>query len=298
MLSERPYLRGEYPRETTSVVTWLICAVAGSFLLEFVAVTAWGAPAAAAFRQLAFSAENLAAGWLWTPLTHWLLHSTGNLFHVSLVLAGLYLLGHELIPVLGARRFLLVFAIAIFSGALVWGSLNWRTGGTLIGATAGIYGLIAVHALLHADREHSILLFFFFPITFKPGHLALGLLGFDTVAMVIVDLLGRQLPFSYAPSAHLGGMLAGWACCRLIQHRDRRTSAMKSLPASTAPSQAGQRAKEAFVEDTAGPGGRSRDEIRQQVDRILDKINSQGFGALSPAERRILDEAKELLSKR
>jgi hypothetical protein len=34
------------------------------------------------------------------------------------------------------------------------------------------------------------------------------------------------------------------------------------------------------------------------VDRILDKINSGGFGSLSADERRILDEAKDLLSRR
>jgi hypothetical protein len=33
------------------------------------------------------------------------------------------------------------------------------------------------------------------------------------------------------------------------------------------------------------------------VDRILDKINSHGFGSLSPEEKRLLDEAKDLLSR-
>jgi hypothetical protein len=33
------------------------------------------------------------------------------------------------------------------------------------------------------------------------------------------------------------------------------------------------------------------------VDRILDKINSDGFGALTEAEKRLLDEAKDLLSR-
>ena len=34
-----------------------------------------------------------------------------------------------------------------------------------------------------------------------------------------------------------------------------------------------------------------------EVDRILDKINSHGFGALTPEEKRILDDAKDLLSR-
>jgi hypothetical protein len=33
------------------------------------------------------------------------------------------------------------------------------------------------------------------------------------------------------------------------------------------------------------------------VDRILDKINSHGFSALTPEEKRILDDAKDMLSR-
>jgi hypothetical protein len=42
----------------------------------------------------------------------------------------------------------------------------------------------------------------------------------------------------------------------------------------------------------------SRADLKAAVDRILDKINSKGFGALTPEEKRLLDEAKDLLSKR
>jgi hypothetical protein len=33
------------------------------------------------------------------------------------------------------------------------------------------------------------------------------------------------------------------------------------------------------------------------VDRILDKINSQGFGSLTDEEKQILDHAKDILNK-
>jgi hypothetical protein len=41
----------------------------------------------------------------------------------------------------------------------------------------------------------------------------------------------------------------------------------------------------------------NRDDLRAEVDRILDKINSQGFGALTEEEKRKLDEAKDMLSR-
>jgi hypothetical protein len=37
--------------------------------------------------------------------------------------------------------------------------------------------------------------------------------------------------------------------------------------------------------------------LRADVDRILDKINSHGFGSLSDEEKQTLDDAKDLLSK-
>lgn len=42
----------------------------------------------------------------------------------------------------------------------------------------------------------------------------------------------------------------------------------------------------------------NRDDLRAEVDRILDKINSEGFGALTDEEKRLLDEARDVLSHR
>jgi hypothetical protein len=53
----------------------------------------------------------------------------------------------------------------------------------------------------------------------------------------------------------------------------------------------------AFDNTTATPPN-TRQDIRAEVDRILDKINSHGFGALTPDEKRVLDNAKHLLSRR
>jgi len=41
----------------------------------------------------------------------------------------------------------------------------------------------------------------------------------------------------------------------------------------------------------------SHQSIQQEVDRILDKINSEGFGALNQREKSILEKAKNFLKK-
>lgn len=298
MLSDRPYVRGDYPRETTSASTWLICAIAGAFVLQFAADFRLFSPAAGLAHQFALSVDGLSAGRLWTPLTFWLLHSTGNLFHVSLVLLGLFLMGRELTDMLGTKRFLAVFAGSILTGALFWIALNWRHGGELIGSTAALYGMVAVFALLQPNREVSFLAFFFFPVTFRLKQLALALLLADTLALVLVNALGQPLPFAYAPSAHLGGMLTGWAYYRLFHAPERRKQRVpRDNPREYALAEAA-RSSDAKSAAVAQVPGRSPADLRAQVDRILDKINSEGLGALTPGERRILEDAKAQLKRR
>ena len=42
----------------------------------------------------------------------------------------------------------------------------------------------------------------------------------------------------------------------------------------------------------------ARPDIRVEVDRILDKINSHGLAALTADEKQILDEAKKAIPRR
>ena len=41
----------------------------------------------------------------------------------------------------------------------------------------------------------------------------------------------------------------------------------------------------------------NRESIQEEVDRILDKINDEGFGALTEEEKSTLDRAKHILNK-
>lgn len=302
MLADRPYMRDDYPKEKTSVLTWLLCAIFGAFILEYVLFSSSSASQIQIINDVALTIRGLSQWHVWTFATYWLLHDASNLLHVVSVLLALYALGRELTPLLGNRRVVSVFAGSILLGGLVWAAVNWRTGGTLMGATAGVYGLLALYAALYPNREFSFLVFFFFPVTLKPKHLAITLLGVDLLILAVYEFPHARLPFSYAPSAHLGGMLAGWIYFRYIYQPDwalfrPRTELelpkwMKRGPKSALPAKppAPPPRSETMTSDRAT--------LRAEVDRILDKINSHGFGSLSADEKRLLDEAKDLLSRR
>ncbi len=306
MLSDRPYMRDGYPREKTSTQLWLLCAIFGAFVLQFV-LSSSPATRNQLTNGLAVTIAGLADGRLWTLATYWLLHDVSNLFHVGLVLFALFVLGREMTPLLGNRRIVGVFAASLIVGGLAWTAIHWRLATTvagqhdvLIGATPGIYGLLALYAALYPNREFSFIVLFFFPVTLKPKQVAVALFVIDLFMLGFYEFRGLTAPLHYTASAHLGGMLAGWFYFRFIYQPDaslfrpraefprwmKRTAKVSSLlPPPALPPRS-----ETSISDPAT--------LRAEVDRILDKINSHGLGALTSDEKRLLDEAKDSITRR
>jgi membrane associated rhomboid family serine protease len=296
MLSDRPYMQGDYPRRTTSVVIWLVSALVAAFVIELVLLSPWlGGSGAAVMRYLPLTIEGLRSGYVWTLFTHSLLHSTDNPFHILFTIAGLIFLGRELEAVLGPRRLLAVFAAGIITGGLAWAAVNWVHGGVQIGAGSAILAFLAVLAGLNPNTEMSL---FFFPITFRIRHFVYAILAIDVLGLLFYEISGARSPLGLTPSAHLGGMLAGWLYFRFFHAGNGWDRAPGlALPAWL---RWPRRSAKATVAATPEPGRtrRASPELRAEVDRILDKINSHGFGALTDDEKRVLDEAKDLLSRR
>lgn len=293
MLSDRAYMGGVNPRQTTSVVIWLISALLAAFVLELILLSPWlGASGPALVSHFPLTIGNLQNWHLWTLLTHGLLHNPANPLHILFTVLALGFIGRELEPQLGARRFLLIFVGAILLGALLWTAVNWMNGGAHIGAGAGLLGLFIVLAGLSPHMEMGL---FLLPFTFRLRHLVYLVLALDVFGLLFYEILGASAPLGLTPSAHLGGMLAGWLYLRFLHTNpgmDRAAGMQlpawlrrRPMPQTSTPP------------PSAAAKGKSTPHLRAEVDRILDKINSQGFGALTAQEKRLLDEAKDLLNR-
>lgn len=299
MFSERSYQRDDYPRERTSVLTWLLCSLVAGFVIQLIVGSAWFAGGSRALdEQLMLTAHNLRVGRIWTLLTHSFFHDTHYIFHLIGNLLMIFFLGREVLPALGEKRFLGLYFGATILGGLAWSLVHWSQGGVHFGATAAADALLIVFACFYPNRQMDFLLFFVLPVSIKPKHLAYAFIGVDLFGLVLYEIPGSALPFNYifANSAHLGGMLAGWIYFRYLHEarwRFRTGKPALELPRwmKRSPKAAGPAANQ-----QVNVGG--REGLRAEVDRILDKINSQGFGSLTPAEKRVLDEAKDLLSRR
>jgi len=298
MGSYRSYMRSDYPEERTSPLTWLLCALVAGFLIEVVLIKVFGAGSFVS-TQLALSVGALEQYKLWTLLSYSFLHDANNLLHILFVLLSLYFIGRELLSSLGTSRFFTLYGLSAVAGGVVFSAIHWNTPGyTLVGASAAVSGLFIAFCCLNPDRPITFL-FLFIPITLpKTKYLGYALAALDLFGFVFNELItGKSL---VAHSAHLGGMLTGLLFHQFVV-RGIRWSALlpwrRSRPEILRPA---WMSKARRLQDTTvnfQVNITDKEHLRAEVDRILDKINSEGFGALTPAEKRTLDDAKDLLSK-
>jgi membrane associated rhomboid family serine protease len=303
MLSDRSYMRDDDSSRRTSSLTWILCAIAAAFILQNI-VTRLFRAGEIIEGLAALSPPVLAGGHGWGAaaetvirlFTYGFIHDQKYLIHIIAIGLALFFLGRELTPVIGSRRFVGLFFSTLIGGGLLWTAVHWNhPGAVLMGATPAVMGLLTVFALLTPDREITLLLLFV-PVTVKPKYVAWTILVVDLFGCIFYELVNNIPPIALAPSAHLGGMAVGWIYWRYFHDQSWRRSTrgvaielprwMKRTPPGATPPA------------VPAPAMGTREHLKAEVDRILDKINSQGFGALSPDEKRLLDDAKDVLSRR
>ena len=171
-------------------------------------------------RYLGLSLEGLRHGYVWQLLSFQFLH--GGIFHLLINSWGIYVFGPPVENAIGRGRFLglyllsglfgggvhvvssLVFPIQI--GTITLGSASASI--PVVGASAGLCGLIAAFATLFPRQELTVYLFFIFPVTVT----ARVLLGVSVGIGVLGVLLAGD---NVAHGAHLGGMVMGFAFVRM-----------------------------------------------------------------------------------
>ncbi len=298
MLSDRSYMRENYPRTGRSALVWIISATIAGFILANVFERLFLSEHFTTLFSL--SIAGIKQGYIWQFLTYGFLHPPGEPFDVLVCcfnLLCLYLLGRDLEALLGTKRFLWLYLGGIALGGLAWASVNFRFGGLVMTAWPGIASLFTLYACLNANQRIPLLIFFVFPVTLKPKYLAWAAFAFDFCGLMFYEIPHGHSPFGYH-SHHLGGMLAGALYYRFVHEREWRTP--DGLTEIELPKWLRKKQKDETPAQAPLPYkvNLDRDGIRAEVDRILDKINSEGFTSLTEDEKRLLDEAKDLLSRR
>jgi len=284
-------MRSDYQRSGTSVLTWLLCAMGSAYLLQLLFSWLGNDSIESLF---ALTPHGLVTGKIWTLLSYALLHA--NILYLLANGLALFLIGRELLPVLGSNRFVGLIAAAVLVGAGIWlGIHGWRpTDASLMGSSTATIALFITFACIFPEKEIDFLVFFVLPVRVKPKGIAWLLVGLELAGFAFSELAGGKFDTGIAHSAHLGGILTGWIYFRYFHARhgwDRAQGPMFELP-SWLKRKKTEKSASGYKVNITTPS-----DLKTEVDRILDKINSSGFGALTDEEKRLLDEAKDLLSR-
>jgi len=242
----------------------------------------------------ALTTSGLHAGHLWTILSYPFLH--GGFWHAALNILALLLIGLPLEEEIGSRAMTLVLFLLTLAGGLAFSLVHIISpDGVLIGASCIAIGLLTLYCLSYPDRSITLLLFFVLPVTLRPKWILIFTLAVNLFGLVFGEIApGGSASVGY--SAGLGGMLGAW----IIQRFCLRTYTAASLipPALSQPS--GVQKKVIFKgigQAKPKPPVDTKAVLQKEVDRILDKINTKGFGSLTAKEKETLDKAKDILGK-
>ncbi|MEM9752672.1 MAG: rhomboid family intramembrane serine protease [Planctomycetota bacterium] len=276
---------------TKSVTTWLIIINAVVFLWDGVFAGSHRGSALALEPYAWFSVEQGVERFqIWRFLSFQFVH--GDLFHIAFNMLGLYFFGPMIERWWGSRRFLAFYLLCGVSGAVLASILAYTVGPTimpveapvpvelpdgrviydggaaLVGASGGLFGILAACAVLFPDRRVMLL------IPPVPMTMRTMAIIFLTLALLSVMAGSRN---AGGEAAHLGGAVLGFFLVR-------KPGLLKWADGLSVPDVKGA------IQEKQQQRASMREQLHEkEVDRILAKVKNEGLASLSEAEKRVLN---------
>jgi rhomboid family protein len=286
----------------TNAVRWLIAINVAVFFIQLTLVRETYVQAWLGFRQ-----ENLGHQW-WTIGTYMFVHT--GFWQLALNIYALWLFGPRVEWRWGTKEFVRYY---LFCGLGGWFAHLALVGGdtVLTGASAAVLGVLAAYATLWSDER--VFLFGVLPSTVRWVAVLMGGI------ILTLGMSGVDGPGGPAYLAHLGGVLAGILYFRATAsvNLGRLRQGVSPVPdePDDVPPRAVPRAlprsrgrERETIDDVVARSNATiakRSSVRPTVpdppvdfaalDKVLDKISSQGIESLSRDERTLLDEASRRL---
>lgn len=221
------------------------------------------------------------SNWFALPAVWWKTISVGQLFtymfvhggstHLFVNMLGLFFIGPTVERTIGAYRFFVLYYVSGILGGLGW-SLLAQPGSYCVGASGAVMGILGAFGALYPNAK--LLLWFIIPCRAWMLVLAFALFELRETIYAEDPLIG-----GIANAAHLMGGLAGFCYAMSLKHPNLIVDLRRKFPIlgkSTPKTKAAPRPEQLSKED---------------IDRILDKIGTEGMGALSLKEREMLKRA-------
>lgn len=232
---------------------------------------------------------------VWRLVTFQFLHSPNSLAHIGFNMLGLWIFGPIVENYLQGKKYLAYYLVCGLFGGLLFvilnvlgnvlnfqipGLLTYDFKSPLVGASAGVFGVIVACAYI---SPHTEIMLLFPPIPMKMRTFAYGY-----VAIALISLLmGRANAGGEA--AHVGGAIAGFI---FIRHSHLLTDFFDVFGDSRhphpTPKSRKPKKKSAYrnYKNTIAPHA-------SEIDAILDKVSKHGLASLSEKDKKKLHEASK-----
>ncbi|MCZ6653198.1 MAG: rhomboid family intramembrane serine protease [Planctomycetota bacterium] len=229
------------------------------------------------FESLIMDAELVLRGQIWRILTPCFLHWDMN--HLLFNMIGLYCFGAALEHNWGRRRFLAVYLIGGVLANVIYVllyMLGWSAAaGLAAGASGCIYAILGACALLMPHIR--VLVFFVLPMNIRTFLALFAAWGIYNVF--------RQGSNAGGDAVHLAGLAFGLGYAYLYGRSSGASAGIRRTVV-----------KVITTKRPASPWRRKMeddDQMNNEVDQVLAKINDHGVGSLTAREKRLLAEASQ-----
>jgi len=259
-----------------NVVVWVLQIATGGSVRE--GITPW----------LSLSVADLQTFQFWRLLTYGFCHSMGDPWHLIFNMLFFWMFGRMIEGIYGSREFLAMYLVSVFfSGVaqVVFSTLTGDYDTPVLGASGGVNAVVILTAM-HFPRMTVYVMFI---IPMQLWILAVLKVGLDTLGMV-----GGGSNVAHA--AHLGGaafgylyFVRGWRISPLLSGFGGWSNPLSSMQRKMRDR---KRKKELQVFEP------NDDELREEVDRLLEKIKAHGEASLTDEERQTLERASRVFKGR
>lgn len=186
-----------------NVVVFLLQQVAGNGLIYWFAL--W--PGAGT------GIESLPLLSPWQMVTYSFLH--GSFLHLAFNMLAVWMFGGDLERVWGVKRVAAAYFASVVTGGitqLIVGAMFGEGGGPVIGASAGVFGLLLAYALVFPNRKIMPL----FPPIPMPSRVFVLLYAILELVFGVTGTVSGVAHF-----AHLGGLIGGWLVWKYWRSKPR-----------------------------------------------------------------------------
>jgi membrane associated rhomboid family serine protease len=265
-----------------SITTWLLIINAAVFVLDGIFTGSTRAGALSLFYWGNFNINHAVHGLqLWRFFTYQFLHV--DFPHILFNMFGLYFFGPLVEQWWGLRRFLAFYLLCGISGALVYwfmasmGVLSNHQLVPLIGASGSIFGILIAAAVAFPHMQVRLLI--------PPIPMTMRTMALVFLVIAAVSLLAGSRNAG-GEAAHLGGAALGFLFTKFpwtLDWADLLANRVQNHGPNSWDRKLKAREKEK----------RRQEKEQAQVDRILDKVKTQGLAALTDREKQTLRNATD-----